>query len=131
MENRRPAQPIRICLLRRKGYRLQETSRAANGLTAIKVDRATRWGNPFLVESMGREIAIDSFRRTGEMSDVELREHSSIGPGWEERKAELARVVAAIRAGLSELRGNNLACWCKHDEACHADVLLEMANQPN
>lgn len=31
---------------------------------------------------------------------------------------------ADIRANL---RGKNLACWCK-DGPCHADVLLELAN---
>jgi hypothetical protein len=30
----------------------------------------------------------------------------------------------------SELRGKNLACWCKPDQPCHADVLLELANDP-
>lgn len=28
-----------------------------------------------------------------------------------------------------ELRGKNLACWCRHDQPCHADVLLEIANR--
>ena len=28
----------------------------------------------------------------------------------------------------SELRGKDLACWCELDQACHADVLLELAN---
>lgn len=27
-----------------------------------------------------------------------------------------------------ELRGRDLACWCKLDQPCHADVLLELAN---
>jgi hypothetical protein len=131
MENSRAAHPTRIGLQRRKGYRLQEASQAANGVPAIKVDRSTRWGNPFLVESLGREAAIDAFRRlvTGKMSEAELRKHSGLGPGWEERRTELRRAGAAIRAGLPELRGNNLACWCKENEACHADVLLELANK--
>jgi hypothetical protein len=38
-------------------------------------------------------------------------------------------LVAAARA---ELAGKNLACWCSKDDpydgACHAAVLLEMAN---
>ena len=29
---------------------------------------------------------------------------------------------------LPELRGKNLACWCKPGSPCHADVLLEIAN---
>jgi hypothetical protein len=28
----------------------------------------------------------------------------------------------------AQLGGKNLACWCKHGEPCHADVLIEMAN---
>jgi hypothetical protein len=32
------------------------------------------------------------------------------------------------RINLKSLRGLNLACWCKIDEPCHADVLLELAN---
>lgn len=31
---------------------------------------------------------------------------------------------------VSNLRGKNLACWCKPGEPCHADVLLEIANRP-
>lgn len=27
-----------------------------------------------------------------------------------------------------ELRGKDLACWCKEGQPCHADVLLEIAN---
>ncbi len=29
---------------------------------------------------------------------------------------------------LTPLRGKNLACWCRLDVACHADVLLRYAN---
>ena len=127
------SRPVRLTLARKKGYRLQDASLAANGLPAVKVDRTTRWGNPFLVESMGREKAIDAFRRlvTGEMSDAEIRENSGVGPGWEDRMMDLKRVRAVVRAGLPQLRGNNLACWCKPDEACHADVLLDLANKTN
>jgi hypothetical protein len=30
---------------------------------------------------------------------------------------------------LPELRGKNLACWCKPDQPCHADVLRKLANR--
>lgn len=33
--------------------------------------------------------------------------------------------VDAIRAALA---GKDLACWCRLDQPCHADVLLELAN---
>jgi hypothetical protein len=29
----------------------------------------------------------------------------------------------------SELRGRDLACYCPLDEPCHADVLIEVANE--
>lgn len=28
-----------------------------------------------------------------------------------------------------ELRGSNLACWCKLGAPCHADILLKIANE--
>ncbi len=30
---------------------------------------------------------------------------------------------------IPELRGKDLACWCPLDQPCHADVLIELANQ--
>ena len=30
---------------------------------------------------------------------------------------------------IAELRGKNLMCWCAIGPPCHADVLLEIANQ--
>jgi hypothetical protein len=30
---------------------------------------------------------------------------------------------------VGQLRGKNLACWCKLGDPCHADVLLELANE--
>jgi len=36
-------------------------------------------------------------------------------------------ITAALN--VAELRGKNLACWCKLDAPCHADVLLELANE--
>lgn len=34
-----------------------------------------------------------------------------------------------LEAALSLLRGKDLACWCKEGAPCHADILLELANQ--
>jgi len=33
-----------------------------------------------------------------------------------------------LLARLHELRGSVLACWCRFDEACHADVLIELVD---
>jgi hypothetical protein len=31
---------------------------------------------------------------------------------------------------LQELRGKDLACWCKVDQPCHGDILIKLANEP-
>jgi hypothetical protein len=47
---------------------------------------------------------------------------------------DLAKMSNADKAffmdRVAELRGKNLACWCRLDKPCHADVLLEIANGP-
>lgn len=69
----------------------------------IVVARPTRWGNPFRGTD---DLPVTAFRMW--IADPE--------------QAELR---AAVR---TELRGRDLACWCRPDQPCHADVLLELAN---
>jgi hypothetical protein len=100
----------RVQLRRTRGWRMP-----AN---AIKVDRATAWGNPYkLFEGLPREeaqrLAVAAFRRWLDGQDPEF------APS---RRATLLR-------RLPELRGRDLACWCGPSEECHADVLLELANR--
>ncbi len=33
-----------------------------------------------------------------------------------------------MKTWLRHLKGKNLACWCRLDQCCHADVLLDLAN---
>lgn len=71
------------------------------------VGRPSRWGNPFGVgPAMTRQEAVDSFRRY-------VKGRLSNGLGYP----------------LLSLRGKDLMCWCPLDQPCHADVLLELANQ--
>lgn len=73
---------------------------------AVYVGRPTAYGNPFEIGRNGtREECVQQYR------DM-LEEHP-----WMKR-----RVVA-------DLRGKDLVCWCA-PESCHADVLLEIANDP-
>ena len=67
------------------------------------VTRITRWGNPYKVADHGREEAVRLYR------------------------AMLERMTPdELRAYLAPLRGATcLACSCKADELCHADVLIE------
>ena len=91
--------PQRIRLSRRRGWRKPPG--------AVVVSRPSRWGNPFVLD------------------DATSRAES------------VARFAAALDAGelgytrddvVRELAGRDLACWCPLDEACHADVLLAVAN---
>lgn len=93
--------PERVQLSRAKGWKMPPNT--------VKVDRNTIWGNPYrvgLYKNFTAQDAVDAFRR------------------W-----LLPRpiFVDTIRR---DLRGKNLACWCKPGEPCHADVLLEIANKP-
>lgn len=84
------------------------------------VARPSKWGNPYRIEDHGRAQAVALFRHA-------LVEALAGGDG-EPRFAAMAR-------SLGELRGRRLACWCppvdEHGRpvACHADVLLELANR--
>ena len=61
----------------------------------------------------------------------------NLRPGaWKWARGEAVRLFAMdLSEGwtpyppLSELRGRDLVCWCPLDQPCHADVLLEVANQ--
>lgn len=55
-----------------------------------------------------------------------------LGRALDDLRDELDRLGAArivISSNLPvRLGGKDLACWCKPDEPCHADVLLRIAN---
>lgn len=107
--------PQRIQLRRTKGWRLQEVSLSLNGLPAVKVDRSTKWGNPYRVEHANANS-------TSEARAVVVRTYRF----WLLHNEVGKRIADAARR---ELRGKNLACSCPLDGApCHADVLIELAN---
>jgi hypothetical protein len=99
--------PVRVQLRRRRGWRMPPDT--------VKVDRSTRYGNPFRVGDPGVpdvRTSIDRFKaalRNGELT----------------RSADSPFHAAHLRAAL---RGKNLACWCPLDGPCHADLLLQIAN---
>lgn len=109
MRNRQPAvaahaaagtPPSRVQLSRRKGAKLPPNT--------VVVSRPSRWGNPF--------------KATGEYPverAVEDYEH------WLFTDPNGMEI---LRAAQMELRGKNLACWCKPGKPCHADVLLRLVN---
>lgn len=105
-----PDQPSRVQLSRRKGWRMPPNT--------VKVDRSTMWGNPWRVGEHGVGTAAEAVR----LFRVRLPGGMlSAQPHPESRMGKIAN-------GLDQLRGKNLACWCKLGDPCHADVLLELAN---
>ena len=104
--------PERVQLMRTKGWRMPPNT--------VKVDRTTKWGNPFVV---GRE---NPFVPGRVVQDKRHACNLYLGFAPQDQK-----LVAEARA---ELRGKNLACWCPlpglyEDDCCHASVLLKLANE--
>jgi hypothetical protein len=118
MKSRKPA---RLRLSRRKGFDLQKLSRETNGLEAIVVSRPSPFGNPFKLD-LGRERAVGLHRKW--LEGTLSREEAALADASDTLDKRRARVLAH----LATLTAKNLACWCPQDAACHADVLLELAN---
>jgi hypothetical protein len=85
----------------------------------VYVGRPTMWGNPYPVQNvlkhvngnrvLAQQCVVDAYR------------------DWLDGSVEGRELKVLIRA---KLKGKNLACWCKPGTACHADVLLKIANRP-
>lgn len=109
--------PKRIQRSRTKGWRMPEG--------AIYVGRPTKWGNPYTPANY-----------------TVITDHTT----FQSRPATIAECVELYRRELTcseqcppnehswtegldpaELAGHDLACWCRPDQECHADVLLRVA----
>ena len=103
--------PVRIQLKRTKGWKMPPNT--------VKVDRTTKFGNPFVVGKPGGAY-------TAKVID---RRHA-----WQLYGSVARDNEALVAAAKIELRGKNLACWCPiptepyEPDCCHAAVLLELAN---
>lgn len=124
--------PVRLRLSRKAGFNLQDHSRAVNGLPAVNITRPGKWGNPHVAlrcwfhQGIAGRPPFDAVTaadadREGAAIAVALFRHD-----WE--MVMKAPSYGRARESLAELRGKNLACWCKPGASCHADVLLELAN---
>ncbi|MGN6487901.1 MAG: DUF4326 domain-containing protein [Devosia sp.] len=116
--------PQRMQVSRKAGFNLQEASRALNGLPARLVTRPGPWGNPFSIEEVAATYGLDraaAQARAVAMAAEWLRGtlDPALSPGEPPSRDTIRR----------ELGGHNLACWCKAGTPCHADVLIELANE--
>ena len=91
--------------------RVQRTRRKPLPDMAIYVGRPTPFGNPVKIKDAGsHEEAVKWYRL------------------WL-TKTKLEGEARLIRELLPTISGYDLACWCPLDKPCHADVLLELANE--
>lgn len=110
----------RIQRRRIKGWRSPEG--------AVYVGRGSRWGNPFTITRLAghhivtnpnggvilaRNTPASAYKAAADWYHAWL-----IGPSQED-------LHTAVR---QELAGRDLMCWCPAELACHADVLLTIAN---
>jgi len=122
------SQPVRLRLSRAKGFDLQALSLATNGLPAVNVARPGDFGNPFVI---GEPVDRRQAKRWGWWPLAFPDYVAPVAEAAVRRFAICLMLDEAIHAHVrSKLRGKNLACWCKPDEPCHADVLLKFANTP-
>lgn len=97
---------------RAKGWKLPEG--------AVCVDRSTPWGNPFVVGKDGtseRCVELYRYLMTGLICITSKAK-------YEDQRT----VMLYVQGHYQELRGKDLACWCRIGQPCHRDVLLDLAN---
>ena len=106
--------PERVQLKRKKGWRLPPNT--------VSVARPGFYGNPFSVapkNTPGSKVGLSYIAVPTVEDAVEcFRTWLQDNPNGQD----------VARRAKAELKGKNLACWCKPGDLCHADVLLEIAN---
>jgi hypothetical protein len=109
--------PVRVQRKRMKGFRMV----SPNGLPVVCVTRGTPFGNPFSEKWMESHGWNYTSATAVEMFKAWLIDGFGYSEELDPARAELIR-------RLPELRGKNLACFCSPEKACHASVLLRIAN---
>jgi hypothetical protein len=118
--------PQRIQRKRTKGWRMPENT--------VCVTRPGKYGNPFAIGGFykigtGGSGTFMWLRcllpehNDGSFIKIETREQAI------DFYKRFREVYPLTQKEIAELKGKNLACFCKEGELCHADVLLELANQ--
>ena len=125
--------PIRIQRKRTRGWKMPDNT--------VYVGRPSPWGNPFVPghhinEKMGYitdPIILDEGTMVKDAAHaIELYRIWITG----DYKTDFLKKAASKHFELigkprliAELKGKNLACFCKEGSPCHADVLLKIVNE--
>ncbi|MBF0350922.1 MAG: DUF4326 domain-containing protein [SAR324 cluster bacterium] len=83
----------------------------------VYVGRPTKWGNP---------VIISDFTNESNLPNAVIARHAVQSF---ESLLQDDRLDITVDEIKKELQGKDLACWCALDQPCHADVLLEIANE--
>ncbi len=128
--------PQRIQRKRTKGWKIPENS--------VSVTRPGKWGNflklsddMIMIDAGHRRKNLDKwvFLCFGDLNSLlEIYQgvlQGYVFEGWGvENETDLKYwMTKALELDLSELKGKNLACFCKEGQPCHAEILLKLANQ--
>jgi hypothetical protein len=114
--------PIRIQRKRIKGWRMPENT--------VYVGRGTKWGNPLrVIKEAGDWVVLDIEGNYWGRAYNENEKPAAIAKAIEAYSGWIDGKIGLGKLDIKELKGKNLACFCKEGEPCHADVLLKLANE--
>lgn len=121
--------PKRIQMSRQRPWR-------ADNPGAVKIDRTTKYGNPFTVKRERCEDAakdwcwvVSRAPRGRIVQHFDTEDEARAYAVKMFRKVVVSGQLPFTVADLKrELRGRDVACWCAPDSACHGDPILELAN---
>jgi hypothetical protein len=118
--------PIRVQRKRTKGYKMPANTKS--------VTRPHKFGNPYKI---GMHNVWDiKDRETGKsLKDILVakngeNKYHTIEDTLLAYREKIKASGAMQRIIKRELVGKNLACFCPLSSPCHADILLELANEP-
>lgn len=112
--------PIRIQRKRTKGWKMPDNT--------VYVGRPTKWGNPFKVTNDALDYLV-KVKEDGRWSTLLRTPDFDKAVDFSLSCFKESIDVYADEHIQKQLRGKNLACFCSLDQKCHADILLEIANQ--
>lgn len=113
----------RVQRKRTKGWKMPEN--------CVYVGRGSKWGNPYVIGKKVHECDGSNDHRVITRT-LALNLWNKLMFPYSHAKGDYGdfmRSEANMRWIQDGLRGKNLACWCKLGDKCHADILLEIANE--
>jgi hypothetical protein len=80
----------------------------------ILICRPSKWGNPF----SSKQNSLARYKVSSRSESISMyRDWILKGEG------------RYLLDDLPELKGKVLGCWCREDQSCHGDILVELVNQ--